>query len=57
MGDACIQELQPKIVAQTFDNLCTMELSIRKGESEMLIGKLSGVDGASVEIKESIDEE
>ncbi len=47
-----IKDLQPKIVAQEFDNLCTMTLSIRESESAMLIGRLEDVDGASVEVVE-----
>ncbi len=44
-----IKELQPRIGSQEFDNLCTMELVIRKGEAEMLIGRLNNVDGVSVD--------
>lgn len=44
-----IKEMQPRIGAQEFDNLCTMELIIREGESEMLIGRLNNVDGVSVD--------
>lgn len=44
-----IKDLQPKIVSQEFDNLCTMELSIRESESAMLIGRLEDVDGTSIE--------
>ncbi len=51
-----IKEIQPRIVSQNFDNLCTMELTIREGDSQMLIGKLSGVDGVSVEVVE-VEEE
>ncbi len=47
-----IKELQPKIGAQEFDNLCSMELSIRESKSAMLISKLEHVDGVNVEIVE-----
>jgi hypothetical protein len=44
--------MQPRVVDQVFDNLCTMTLSIREGDSEQLIGRLEKVEGAIVEIKE-----
>lgn len=45
-----VKEMQPKIVEQLFDNLCTMRLSIRESESEQLIGRLQKVEGATVDI-------
>lgn len=45
-----VKEMQPKVLAQEFDNLCTMKLSIRKGDSEQLIGRLQKVEGAIVEV-------
>lgn len=47
-----IKEIQPTIVSQEFDNLCSMELTIRESRSEMLIGKLSGVEGVTLDIDE-----
>ncbi|MFI3259453.1 MAG: YigZ family protein [Rikenellaceae bacterium] len=47
-----IKDLQPKIGEQIFDNLCVMTLSIRESQSNMLISKLSDVEGASVEVIE-----
>ncbi len=47
-----IKDLQPKIVSQEFDNLCTMTLSIRESESAQLIGRLEDVDGATIEVVE-----
>jgi uncharacterized YigZ family protein len=47
-----VKDMQPRVVDQVFDNLCTMTLSIREGESEQLIGRLEKVEGAIVEIKE-----
>ena len=40
------------MLGQEFDNLCTMTLSIRKGDSEQLIGRLEKVEGATVEVLE-----
>lgn len=46
-----VKDMQPKIVNQVFDNLCTMTLSIREGDSEQLIGRLEKVEGATVEVR------
>ena len=46
-----VKDMQPKVVNQVFDNLCTMTLSIREGDSEQLIGRLEKVDGATVEVR------
>ena len=35
-----------------FDNVCTMHLSIRESESEQLIGRLSKVEDAIVDVME-----
>ena len=48
-----IKEECPQIVEQIFDNLCTMTLSIRQSKADMLIGKLSKVSGATIEIIEN----
>ena len=45
-----VKEMQPKVLSQEFDNLCIMKLSIRKGDSEQLIGRLQKVEGAIVEV-------
>ena len=47
-----VKDMQPKVINQVFDNLCTMTLSIREGDSEQLIGRLEKVDGATVEVLE-----
>ena len=44
-----VKDMQPRIVEQIFDNLCTMTLSIRESESEQLIGRLEKVEGATIE--------
>jgi uncharacterized YigZ family protein len=44
-----VKDMQPRIVEQLFDNLCTMTLSIRESESEQLINRLEKVEGATVE--------
>ena len=46
-----VKDMQPKVVNQVFDNLCTMTLSIREGDSEQLIGRLEKVEGATVEVR------
>ncbi len=46
-----VKDMQPKVEDQVFDNLCTMTLSIREGDSEQLIGRLEKVEGATVEVK------
>ena len=45
-----VKDLQPKIVEQCFDNLCTMTLTIRQSISEQLLTRLSKVEGAQAEI-------
>ena len=45
-----VKDMQPRILDQQFDNLCTMILSIRESESEQLIGRLEKVEGATVEV-------
>ena len=46
-----VKDMQPKVVNQVFDNLCTMTLSIREGDSDQLIGRLEKVEGATVEVR------
>lgn len=45
-----IKDMQPKIVEQCFDNLCTMTLTIRQSQSEQLLSRLSKVEGAQADI-------
>ena len=45
-----VKDLQPKIVEQCFDNLCTMTLTIRQSLSEQLLTRLSKVEGAQADI-------
>lgn len=45
-----VKDLQPKIVEQCFDNLCTMTLTIRQSQSKQLLARLSKVEGAQAEI-------
>lgn len=47
-----VKDMQPKVVNQVFDNLCTMTLTIRESEAEQLIGRLEKVEGATVEVVE-----
>ena len=45
-----IKEESPRVVEQTFDNLCTMTLAVRQSKAQMLLGKLSKVSGATIEV-------
>ena len=47
-----VKDMQPKVLSQDFDNLCTMHLSIRESESEQLLGRLSKVEDACVDVVE-----
>ena len=44
-----IKDEQPNILSQEFDNLCTMQLSMRESRAETLLGKLRKVEGACIE--------
>lgn len=48
-----IKDESPKVVEQSFDNLCTITLAIRKSKAEQLLGKLSKVSGATLEVLEN----
>jgi putative IMPACT (imprinted ancient) family translation regulator len=48
-----IEDESPKVVEQSFDNLCTITLAIRKSKAEQLLGKLSKVSGATLEVLEN----
>ena len=45
-----IKDEQPQIREQIFDNLCSMTLAIRQSKAQTLIGKLSKVSGATIEV-------
>lgn len=45
-----VKDMQPRILEQLFDNLCTMRLSIRESDSQQLIQRLEKVEGATVEV-------
>ncbi len=51
-----VKDLQPKIVSQVFDNLCVMELSIRRSMGDQLLARLSKVEGATVERIDNLEE-
>ena len=48
-----IKDESPKVVEQTFDNLCTVTLAIRQSKAQTLLGKLSKVSGATIEVIEN----
>lgn len=45
-----VKEMQPRIVGQNFDNLCTMSLQMRRSRSGDLLDRLNKIDGAAAEI-------
>ncbi len=47
-----IKDEKPNILKQEFDNLCTMELSIRESLAEQLVGKLKKAGGSILEKEE-----
>ena len=44
-----VKELEPCIVSQAFDNICRMELAIRKSRLETLISGLAGLEGVAAD--------
>ena len=44
-----VQEMNPRIDEQVFDNICKMSLRIRESEAEILTAKLSKVEGVIIE--------
>ncbi|MBR4994898.1 MAG: YigZ family protein [Alistipes sp.] len=47
-----VKEEQPVVESQTFDNLCSMVLSVRNSKADKVLGRLRKVDGAIVDILE-----
>ncbi len=47
-----IKDEKPNILKQEFDNLCTMELSIRESLADQLVGKLKKAGGSILEKEE-----
>ena len=45
-----VKEEQPRIVEQTFDNLCVLRLAMRQSRAEGLVNKLKKAEGAEVEV-------
>ena len=50
-GYKIIKDMQPRIINQQFDNLCSMTLSIRQSEADQLIGRLEKVEDVNIERK------
>jgi len=44
-----IKETNPQIIHQTFDNQCTMQLSIPKQDAPVLVSKLEKITGLTIE--------
>ncbi|WP_320053417.1 YigZ family protein [uncultured Acetobacteroides sp.] len=45
-----IKDEQPRVEQQSFDNSCTVRMSIRKSRAEVLEAKLASIDGLSLDI-------
>ncbi len=43
-----IKEIQPKVIAQKFDNVCTIRLAIRQSREEELLARLEKCEDASI---------
>ncbi len=48
-----VKDMQPRVVNQEFDNMCSMTLAIRETDAEQLGGRLNKVEGAVVDTIES----
>lgn len=48
-----VKDMQPRVVNQEFDNMCSMTLAIRETDAEQLEGRLNKVEGAVVDTIES----
>lgn len=46
-----VKDLSPEIVSQVFDNVCEMELSIRRGREEQLRDRLAKCEGVQAEFR------
>ena len=46
-----VKEMQPQVLAQRFDNACTMTLAIRSSAEELLRERLAGVEGLRIDPK------
>lgn len=46
-----VKEMRPEVLEQRFDNLCTMQLSIRAGRADALRERLQKIEGIQIETK------
>ena len=46
-----VKEMRPEVLEQRFDNLCTMQLSIRAGRADALLERLQKIEGIQIETK------
>ena len=46
-----VKEMRPEVLEQRFDNLCTMQLSIRAGRADALLERLQKIEGIHIETK------
>ena len=46
-----VKEMRPEVLEQRFDNLCTMQLSIRAGRADALRERLQKIEGIHIETK------
>ncbi len=50
-----VKEMQPRIVKQRFDNLCSMTLAVRRGMADALVSRLHKIEGAAI-VEQTHDE-
>lgn len=44
-----VKAVEPKIVEQAFDNMCSMKLAVRLSDAEQLLARLEKVEGITIE--------
>ena len=44
-----VKAMEPRIVEQTFDNMCSMKLAVRLSLADELLGRLEKVEGITIE--------
>jgi len=50
-----VKDMQPRIVEQRFDNLCSMTLAVRRGMADALVSRLQKIEGAAI-VEQTHDE-
>ena len=44
-----VKAVGPKVLEQTFDNVCSMRLAVRLSQAEALLGRLEKVEGITID--------